>query len=227
MRTVEPQLVGPDPLAGQDRPAPITIPGDWPIRPRPGFPASHLAFLETVSLAVSPNEALKAALDLPHATPDQAIAFGSDSGQFRADTVRVLVANLAQAIVQAAPQLVQGRDGATTLTLSPDELGQVRLSFQPDPTAPDQMTVMLTFDRPETMELFRRNAEQLQDALRQAGYSGVQIGFGSTTGEGAQDHADRKTDDGPETANLLPLPQIDTHPLAGLATGLVALDLRL
>lgn len=216
-----------DSLTDQDRAARIAIPGALPTRPLPGFPASHLAFLETLPLADHPKEAIEAGPGLPLATPDPALAAGSDSGQFRADNVRVLVANLTQIVLQAAPQLMHARDGTTTLTLSPDELGQVRLSFQPDSRSPDQMTVMLTFDRPETMELFRRNADQLADALRQAGYSGVQIGFGSKTGEGTQGRADQQANEGLEPASLMPLPQIDTLPLAGLAAGLVALDLRL
>lgn len=40
------------------------------------------------------------------------------------------------------------------------------------------MVVMITFERPETLDLFRRHAGELADALRDAGYSAADIGFG-------------------------------------------------
>lgn len=83
-------------------------------------------------------------------------------------------------------------DGTTELALAPDELGRVKVSLQADTLNPDRMVVMLSFDRPETLDLFRRHADQLVDALRVAGYSGADIGFGqsgSGSGNGGTDAA--------------------------------------
>jgi hypothetical protein len=83
---------------------------------------------------------------------------------------------------QLAGGLVVGSGGATEFALSPDELGHVRLRMEPDAANPDRMVVMITFERPETLDLFRRHAGDLADALRVAGYAGADIGFGQDSG---------------------------------------------
>lgn len=95
---------------------------------------------------------------------------------------------------QIVAALSRSGDGATELALSPDELGTVRLRLEPDAANPDRMVVMITFERPETLDLFRRHEGELADALRDAGYSGADIGFGqdqsgSGGSEGAADHS--------------------------------------
>jgi hypothetical protein len=90
-----------------------------------------------------------------------------------------------QLAARLVEMLVHSGNGVTEFALSPDELGQVRVTLQADAQNPDRMIVMLVFDRQETLDLFRRHADQLADALRAAGYSGVDIGFGqSGTGHG-------------------------------------------
>ena len=91
---------------------------------------------------------------------------------------------LAQITPQLVERIAQGATGTTTVTLSPEEFGQVRMSFQPDAQSSDHIVVMLTFDRAETMDLFRRHADQLAEALRTAGYSAVQLGFGGPGRDG-------------------------------------------
>ncbi len=83
-----------------------------------------------------------------------------------------------QIAAQITAALSRSADGATELALSPDELGHVRLRLEPDAANPDRMVVMITFERPETLDLFRRHATELADALRAAGYAGADIGFG-------------------------------------------------
>lgn len=139
---------------------------------------------------------------------------------------KTVASNLSQLAAPILDVLVKGADGTTTLTLSPEELGKVRLSFRPDTQNSDRMVVMLAFDRPETMELFRRHADQLSEALRGAGYAGVQIGFGGS-GEGNPHHPiDRAPS--PESEGEV-APQDDAFPVPPpLRTGtLGGLDLRL
>jgi hypothetical protein len=69
-------------------------------------------------------------------------------------------------------------DGMIEIRLSPEELGEVRVMFRTDTTTPDRVVVMLTFDKPDTLDLFRRHSEQLAEALRQAGFAQADIGFG-------------------------------------------------
>lgn len=92
----------------------------------------------------------------------------------------------ATALPQLAAQLVQAlsyrADGTTEIALSPDELGHVRVTLQTDALNPDRLVVMLNFERPETLDLFRRNADQLAEALRDSGFTGADISFGRSDG---------------------------------------------
>lgn len=83
-----------------------------------------------------------------------------------------------QIAAQIGAALSQGSDGTTELALAPEELGKVRVRLKPDATHPDRLVVMITCDRPETLDLFRRHAGELGDAFRSAGYAGADIGFG-------------------------------------------------
>ena len=93
-------------------------------------------------------------------------------------------AALAQLSGQITTALAQRSDGATDIALSPDELGRVHMTLQADAQNPDRMVVYLSFDRPETLDLFRRHADQLAEAIRSAGYAGADINFGQS-GAGA------------------------------------------
>ncbi|MBA3910427.1 MAG: hypothetical protein C0524_11215 [Rhodobacter sp.] len=139
------------------------------------------------------------------------------------------VTNVQPAIPQLAARIVETlvhrADGTTELALSPDELGRVRVSLQADAQNPDRMVVMLSFDRPETLDLFRRHADQLADALRAAGYSGADIGFGHSGTGTSRGEADAAPGDrsgalhGPDT------PETVAPPRRLAAT--TSLDLRL
>jgi Flagellar hook-length control protein FliK len=87
-----------------------------------------------------------------------------------------------QVAAQITAALSQTADGATELALSPEELGNVRLRLERDSKNPERMVVHITFERPETLDLFRRHAGELTDALRDAGYAGADIGFGHEGG---------------------------------------------
>jgi flagellar hook-length control protein FliK len=135
------------------------------------------------------------------------------------------------ALPQLAAQIVHNlagpADGTIEITLAPAELGKVRLRMRPDARDPERMVVVLSFDRPETHDLFRRHADQLAEAIRSAGYSGVDIGFDrrESTSDGAQT-APAPTDESvaspPDPANA-PITAIAALRLGTSAT----LDLRL
>lgn len=79
---------------------------------------------------------------------------------------------------QIATAVAQNPDGVTEIALSPEELGRVQITLQADARQSDRMVIFLSFDRPETLELFRRHSDQLAEAMRMAGYSGADINFG-------------------------------------------------
>lgn len=184
-------------------------------------PAATLAVLTAgpalqASGPVMPNAVLglpELMSDLP---PDEALAgLGAVSGPFgpHAQTTVAQLLPTSPALPPMVAQIVGGlssaKPGVTEIALSPEELGRVTLQMQADAQDPDRMVVMLSFDRPETLELFRRHADQLAEVIRSAGYSGVDIGFaqgGSTGGENASGFAQGGGGDGPAHRPDLPLP---------------------
>lgn len=99
----------------------------------------------------------------------------------------------------ASPQSVAPENLATLLTdyattpdsgpvevvLNPQELGKLRFEIQQNG---DQVKVILTVERPETLDLMRRHGEQLLSDLRQSGFQDATLSFGQW---GAQDHPDQ------------------------------------
>jgi hypothetical protein len=66
--------------------------------------------------------------------------------------------------------------GKTDVTLSPEELGRVTLSISP---LDREITVNIVAERPETLDLIKRNIDQLSAELKQLGYSSAQFSFGT------------------------------------------------
>lgn len=130
-----------------------------------------------------------------------------------------------QIAAQISAALRQSADGATELALSPEELGHVRLRLERDARHPERMVVHITFERPETLDLFRRHAGELAEALRDAGYAGADIGFGrqdDTGGSPDRNPGAAAPDYGASLADAPPPEPAAPRLLAG-----ASLDLRL
>ncbi|MEI6098452.1 MAG: flagellar hook-length control protein FliK [Alphaproteobacteria bacterium] len=65
-------------------------------------------------------------------------------------------------------------DDRVELTLDPVELGKVRFDFT---TVNDRITINLSVERPETLDLLRRHAEVLRAEFRDAGFDGSNLNF--------------------------------------------------
>jgi hypothetical protein len=94
-------------------------------------------------------------------------------------------------------------EGSVEIRLSPEELGQVRMQLV---SSDNGMTVHITADRPETLDLMRRHIDQLARDLAEAGYESASFSFGEG-GEGGEeptahhDHAETMPrDDTPTNA---------------------------
>ncbi len=140
-----------------------------------------------------------------------------------------VLAQVAQPLVQA---LIHQTAGTTEIVLSPAELGQVRLTLQTDAQNPDRVVVQMTFDRPETLDLFRRNGDLLAAALREAGYAGADLSFGqSDAGSGRGPGAEHRAQGGRDGKGFAVLDQGAPAPgparAAPLHPGTAGLDLRL
>lgn len=94
-------------------------------------------------------------------------------------------------VSQVADVIRAGRDGAVEVTLRPEELGRVSLSFHGDGAA---LSVSLTADRPETLDLLKRNIALLEQDLRQMGYASLDFTFGEgRSRENGPEHRDADT----------------------------------
>ncbi len=103
-------------------------------------------------------------------------------------------------IRQVMDVIVQARDGQMELRLNPEELGRVRLHFQPSEQG--AMILTISAERPETLDLLRRNIDQLGRELAAMGYENTSFNFGENrrgTGQSVADsHADTvETSPGP------------------------------
>ncbi|MBY6114060.1 flagellar hook-length control protein FliK [Mameliella alba] len=66
-------------------------------------------------------------------------------------------------------------EGSVEIRLSPEELGQVRMQMVPSENG---LSVHVSADRQETLDLLRRNIDQLAKDLADAGYDGATFSFG-------------------------------------------------
>jgi len=209
-----------------------------PARPRPEPGWAVTAAARALALAVIDP--------IAHAQPDAlglgegrvpdgrglgeaAMGVGSMAGTIGGSTHAVAPGALPQLWSQVAGALARRADGATELTLAPEELGRVRVTLQADEHCADRVVVLLSFDRPETMDLFRRHADQLAAALQAAGYSEASISFaqGGSEGDGSErmPHMAAERQDNPAGLPAKPEPAPETSPLA--RAGGTSLDLRL
>jgi flagellar hook-length control protein FliK len=72
-----------------------------------------------------------------------------------------------------------GKPTTIELTLTPEDLGKIRLVMVPDG---EKIRVVIHADRPETLDLIRRSTDSFSADLRQAGYSNASFSFGSSNG---------------------------------------------
>jgi hypothetical protein len=117
--------------------------------------------------------------------------------------------------------LARRADGPVELTLSPEELGRVRLSLAPDG---DGLTVIVQVERADTLDLLRRNADLLMAEIRAQGFSGASLSFAGWAGgqTPAQPQADAAA---ASAAPLAFAPEPSQHPMSQGPVG--GLDLRL
>ncbi|HRO13826.1 MAG TPA: flagellar hook-length control protein FliK [Paracoccus sp. (in: a-proteobacteria)] len=84
---------------------------------------------------------------------------------------------------QAADAIVRSRDGQVEIAMAPDELGRVRMILGAD-GQPERLGLLA--ERPDTLDLFRRHADQLIRDLRENGMPEAQLGFLRSDGGGRQ-----------------------------------------
>lgn len=124
-----------------------------------------------------------------------------------------------------AEALAPFADRPVELTLSPEELGRVRMTLT---TQDGTLTLTIQADRPETIDLMRRHIDQLAQDFRDLGFTNLNFSFGQDgTAAGnrqAQERADQMPENLPENrvAHTTRAPDRRAPPGAG-----GGLDLRL
>ena len=89
-----------------------------------------------------------------------------------------------QVTLQIAEMVRTSGERAVELRLHPEELGRVQMTLSQDATG--TLTVALNVERPETLDLLRRNIDLLGADLRALGYESVDFSFqGGGSGGGA------------------------------------------
>ena len=128
-------------------------------------------------------------------------------------------------IHQIANAMRADRDKPIEIALNPAELGRVRMVLSASDAG---ITVNILADRPDTLDLLRRNIDDLSKSFADIGYDNIAFSFGQN--EQASDdtaHSQHNTgidhDDGSETLVTIPVTATASRPM----TALDSIDLRL
>jgi flagellar hook-length control protein FliK len=118
---------------------------------------------------------------------------------------------------QLAESLTRFSDRPVEITLSPEELGKVRMTLLTDANS---LTLNLVADRPETLDLLRRNIDQLAQDFRDLGFANLSFSFEQQHSSDNQDLPPEPPKDGgpaqPDPAALPPTHALTSnHMIAG------------
>lgn len=101
------------------------------------------------------------------------------------------------AIRAASIERVQTQSGveATEIRLDPEELGRLRITLEGEGEA---VRVRVEVERPETLDLLRRNVDKLTETLREAGYTQSDMQFSTWSGQRQSSPEQSKAEFDPE-----------------------------
>ncbi|WP_179300272.1 flagellar hook-length control protein FliK [Pseudothioclava arenosa] len=162
---------------------------------------------ESAGLTSKPSPEASGETELaPPITPHQTSPASPSSGPAahandvaRPTTAHAISEQLSVAVAQAT-------DGQIEVSLAPEELGRVKLSLQ---HGDNGLTVLLQAERPETLELMRRNIELLHRDFRALGYEQITFDFtqnGAGQGSGFHERARPPNTEGNAAPPITPNP---------------------
>lgn len=123
---------------------------------------------------------------------------------------------------QIASTLMLQHDRPVELTLSPEELGKVRLTLT---SAENGITVSIVAERPETLDLMRRNIETLARDFREMGYENTSFSFGQQAQQQRSEPSPYVARDSGGTTPPAPIPALQ-EPIRLSLNSSTGLDLR-
>lgn len=196
------------------------------VSPAPKTPPLMATSATTAAIPVDP---LPSSVDL---APDPMIAEISGHDPTRGETARSAGVDVQvfqrpetpRLIVQQVADVIRtAKDGTLEVTLRPEELGRLSLTFNGDGST---LSVSLSADRPETLDLLKRNLTLLERDLRDLGYGALDFTFeGGDRHEGKSDaRADLRDLAGPSA--MMETESDMGRPLPAIRSG-GGIDLRL
>jgi hypothetical protein len=128
------------------------------------------------------------------------------SSSYTAQAVQMTRAETAAVVRQVADQIPRlSQTGTVEIALSPEELGSVRMQMVQGESG---LTVVVQAERPETLDLMRRNIDQLAQDLAEAGYENTAFEFADgdgsdqSAGQGGQGSGDQTGADAADATSL-------------------------
>lgn len=134
-----------------------------------------------------------------------------------------LAANVAH---QMADAMRKATDKQVEIALSPAELGRVRMILSPTDAG---VTMNILADRPETLELMRRNIDDLARSFAELGYEDISFSFGQNgrMTDDASHHPHGHDDQAETVVDWADVPAIPTESTSRLAIAPDGIDMRL
>lgn len=130
--------------------------------------------------------------------------------------------------LRLAPHLPQRGGRAVEITLTPEELGKVRMQVA---LSGDALTLTIAAHRPETLDLLRSHIDQLAREFRDLGFDRLEFGFARDQGQenlaGQGGGPGTRQGDPPEAVAAPPPLSAPGRPARDLAVAGAGLDLRL
>jgi hypothetical protein len=172
------------PLAGQSAALPM------PLQRHPGDPVAIAPVMDPVRNEAEDLIPLDGLLSPETSDKTSAVVSPRETAPIARISPEVLSRQVAHLVVAHAEDRAE-------LLLDPIELGRLRFEIS---HRGDGVQILITAERPETMDLLRRNADQLLADLQALGFSGSELGFGSWGGDPKEDAAPQWDQSQPEAA---------------------------
>lgn len=112
-------------------------------------------------------------------------------------------ATIREAFHATANKIIRNEVGDLEITLTPEELGTIKISI----SNTDRLQVHFLSDRPETIELMRRNSEILERQLKNDGFDEATVSFSSSS---YRDDSNQRRQSDIHTGQI----EIDEQPIA-------------
>ncbi len=171
-------------VALEDAPAPKSAGGGDAAQPTPPSTTAQPQSAVVAGLNQPSSDGFTAELARLDGVISHPMAEARNGGLAPASIATTAPANAPAAFAVTSQLLAQSpaaQLGPVEVLLSPAELGHVRFEIL---HRGEQVQIVLSAERPDTLDLLRRNSDALLSDFRQAGFTGASLSFGGWGGAG-------------------------------------------